>query len=167
MNDSLIAPRKARRRLLQLAASAAALAVSPVLQAQLAPNIAALRQAALAQALRQLVGAATLRQGRVKIDMPPLIENGNSVPITVRVESPMSATDYVQAIHVLTEKNLQPMVVSARLGPRAGRAVLSTRARIADTGAVIAIAHLSDGSFWSDQVQAVVTLSACLEEGLI
>ncbi len=167
MNARLTDPRVARRRFLQFVGSATALTASPVLQAQLAPNIAALRKEALEQALHRLAGAAVLHQGRVKIDIPPLIENGNSVPLTVRVESPMSATDYVQAIHVLTEKNLQPMVISARFGPRSGHAVLHTRVRIADTGKVIAIAHLSDGSFWSDQVQAVVTLSACLEDGLI
>ena len=68
---------------------------------------------------------------------------------------------------VLTEKNPQPYVVSAYLGPRAGRASIATRARIADTGRVIAIAQLSDGSFWSDTVSVVATLSACLEDGLI
>jgi sulfur-oxidizing protein SoxY len=73
----------------------------------------------------------------------------------------------VKAIHVFTEKNPQPFVMSAHLGPRAGRARISTRARIADTGKVIAIAQLSDGSYWSDTVSVVVTLSACLEDGLI
>ena len=68
---------------------------------------------------------------------------------------------------MLTEKNPQPYVVSAYLGPRAGRASIATRARIADSGRVIAIAQLSDGSFWSATVSVVVTLSACLEEGLI
>jgi sulfur-oxidizing protein SoxY len=68
---------------------------------------------------------------------------------------------------VFTEKNPQPRVVSARLGPRAGRARIATRARIADSGTVLAIARMSDGSFWSDSVSVVVTLSACLEDGLI
>ena len=73
----------------------------------------------------------------------------------------------MRAIHVFTEKNPQPNVIGAWLGPRAGRAVLATRARIADSGQVIAIAQMSDGSFWSDSAEVVVTLSACLEEGLI
>jgi sulfur-oxidizing protein SoxY len=89
------------------------------------------------------------------------------VPLTVTVESPMTAADHVKSIHVFTEKNPQPNVLSAYLGPRAGRARVTTRARIADTQTVTAIAHLSDGSFWSDSVAVVVTLSACLEEGLI
>jgi len=135
--------------------------------AQLPPNIAALRQAALEEAIRKVVGDAQVRPGKVKLDLPPLIDNGNTVPLSVTVDSPMTEADHVKAIHLFTEKNPQPFVMSAHLGPRAGRARLSTRARIADTGKVIAIAQLSDGSYWSDTVSVVVTLSACLEDGLI
>jgi sulfur-oxidizing protein SoxY len=136
-------------------------------EAQLTPNLAALRKAALEEAVRKVTGGAALRPGRVKLNLPPLIENGNSVPLTVTVDSPMTPADHVRAIHVFTEKNPQPNVIAAWLGPRAGRATLTTRARIADTGSVIAVAQMSDGSFWSDSVQVVVTLSACLEDGLI
>jgi sulfur-oxidizing protein SoxY len=118
-------------------------------------------------AMKKVLGEAPLRKGKVTLDVPPLIENGNTVPLTVSVESPMTAADHVKAIHVFTEKNPQPHVITAHLGPRAGRASLATRARIADTGRVIAIAQMSDGSFWSDTVSVVVTLSACLEDGLI
>jgi len=135
--------------------------------AQLPPNIAALRQAALDEAVRKVTGGAPVRAGKVKLDIPPLIDNGNTVPLTVTVESPMTEADHVKAIHVFTEKNPQPVVIGAHLGPRAGRAKLATRARIADTGKVIAIAEMSDGSFWSETVSVVVTLSACLEDGLI
>lgn len=152
-----------RRQFLILTAGALA---APV-QAQLPPNVAQLRKAAFDQAIRDVVGAAPLRSGKVKLEMPPLIDNGNAVPVTITVESPMTAADHVRAIHLFTEKNPQPRVISAQLGPRAGRALLTTRARIADTGSVIAIAQMSDGSFWSDRVEVVVTLSACLEEGLI
>jgi sulfur-oxidizing protein SoxY len=137
------------------------------IQAQLAPNEAALRRAAYQQALRKVVGDAQVRRGRVKLALPPLIDNGNSVPLSVAVESPMTAADHVKAIHVFTEKNPLPDVVSVHLGPRAGRATLSTRVRLADTQTVVAIAQLSDGSFWSDSAEVVVTLSACLEDGLI
>jgi sulfur-oxidizing protein SoxY len=135
--------------------------------AQLPPNIAALRQAALDEGVRKVTGGAQVRAGKVKLDLPPLIDNGNTVPLTVTVESPMTEADHVKAIHVFTEKNPQPFVIGAHIGPRAGRAKLATRARIADTGKVIAIAEMSDGSFWSDTVSVVVTLSACLEDGLI
>lgn len=141
--------------------------VAGAAHAQLPPNIAELRKAALDQAMRKVVGGAQVRHGRVKLEVPPLIDNGNAVPLSVEVESPMTAADHVKAIHVFTERNPQPYVLSVYLGPRAGRARIATRARIADTGAVSAIAQLSDGSFWSDSVKVVVTLSACLEEGLI
>ena len=137
------------------------------LYAQLDPNIQAKRKAALEAAIAKVVGDAPLREGKVKLDVPPLIDNGNTVPITITVDSPMSASNHVKTIHLFTEKNPQPYVITAHLGPRAGRAMLSTRARIADTGRVIAIAELSDGTFWSDTVSVVVTLSACLEDGLI
>jgi sulfur-oxidizing protein SoxY len=135
--------------------------------AQLPPNIEAIRKAAFAEAIRKVLGNAQVREGKVKLDVPPLIDNGNAVPLSVEVESPMTATDHVKAIHVFTERNPQPYVLSAHLGPRAGRARIATRARIADTGTVTAIAQMSDGSFWSGSVKVVVTLSACLEEGLI
>ena len=153
-----------RRQFLALACGA--LAAGEV-AAQLDPNIQAQRAAALESAVRKVTGGKPVRAGKVKLDVPPLIDNGNTVPLSVSVESPMTAADHVTAIHVLTEKNPQPYVISAYLGPRAGRARIATRARIADTGRVIAIAQLSDGSFWSDSVSVIVTLSACLEEGLI
>ena len=114
--------------------------------------------------MRKVVGDAPPRRGKVKLDLPPLIDNGNAVPLSVTVESAMTPADHVRVIHVFTEKNPQPYVISAYLGPRAGRAWFATRARIADTGTVIAIAQMSDGSFWSDSVSVVVTLSACLED---
>ncbi|MGH8732281.1 MAG: SoxY-related AACIE arm protein [Burkholderiales bacterium] len=143
------------------------LGVAGAAHAQLPPNIGEIRKKALDEAMRKVVGNAQVRHGRVKLDIPPLIDNGNAVPLSVEVESPMTAADHVKAIHVFTERNPQPYVLTVHLGPRAGRARISTRARIADTGAVTAIAQLSDGSFWSDSVKVVVTLSACLEEGLI
>ena len=114
-------------------------------------------------AIRKVVGESSLKKGRVKIDLPPLIENGNAVALTVSSESPMTAADHVKAIHVVTEKNPQSNVVSIYLGPRAGRASVATRIRLADSQKVIAIAQMSDGSFWSDEVEVIVTLAACLE----
>ena len=151
----------------QFLIAATALAVPTAAEAQLDPNLAQKRKAAFQDALKRIVGDGPVRKGRVKVQLPPLIDNGNSVPLSVSVESPMTAADHVKAIHVFTEKNPLPDVVSAYLGPRAGRAGIATRIRIADTQTVTAIAQLSDGSFWSDSAEVVVTLSACLEEGLI
>jgi sulfur-oxidizing protein SoxY len=120
--------------------------------------------AAMEDAIRNVTGAARITPGRVKLELPPLSENGNAVPLTLTVESPMTEADHVKALHVFTEKNPQPDVVSVRLGPRAGRARVSTRIRLADTQTVVAICELSDGSFWSARADVVVTLAACLEE---
>jgi sulfur-oxidizing protein SoxY len=115
------------------------------------------------EAIRALVGGGTLRKGRVKLDLPPLVENGNAVPLTVTVDSAMSAMDRVRAIHVIAEKNPQPVVAVLRFGPRAGRAAASTRIRLADSQTVVAVAEMADGSFWSGSAEAVVTMSACVE----
>jgi sulfur-oxidizing protein SoxY len=118
---------------------------------------------AMKAAIKKVIGDAPLRKGKVKLDVPPIVENGNSVTLEVSVDSPMTANDYVKAIHVFNEKNPQPNIIGARLGPRAGRAQLSTRVRLADSQNLIAIAEMSDGTFYSDDVDVVVTIAACLE----
>ena len=124
---------------------------------------AAATPAAMDEAIRMLVGKATVKRGRVKLELPPIVENGNTVPLTVTVDSPMSETDHVTDIHVFNEKNPQPYVAAFDLGPRAGKAVVSTRIRLADSQQVVAIARLSDGSFWSDSADVIVTLAVCAE----
>ena len=120
--------------------------------------------ATLASAIRNVVGAAVVKTGKVKLDIPPLVENGNTVPMTLSVTSPMTPDDYVKSIHVFNEKNPQPNVGNFYLGPRAGRAQVSTRIRLADSQKIVAIAQLSDGSFWQTSIDVVVTLAACTEE---
>jgi sulfur-oxidizing protein SoxY len=120
--------------------------------------------ATLAAAIRNVVGAAPVKTGKVKLDVPPLVENGNTVPMTVSVASPMAPEDHVKSIHVFNERNPQPNIANFYLGPHAGRAQVSTRIRLADTQKVVAIAKLSDGSFWSATVDVVVTLAACTDE---
>ena len=113
--------------------------------------------------MKKVVGEASLRKGRVKLELPPLIENGNSVTMTVTVDSPMTPADYVKGIYVFNEKNPQPNVINIHLGPRAGRANIQTRIRLADSQRVIAVAEMNDGTFWSDEIEVIVTLAACLE----
>jgi sulfur-oxidizing protein SoxY len=115
-------------------------------------------------AIRQIVGEAAVKPGKIKLDLPPLVENGNTVAMAVSVDSPMTAKDYVKAVHVVTEKNPQPNVISVKLGPRAGKAEIQTRVRLADTQTVIALCEMSDGSFWSDKLDVIITLGACLED---
>jgi sulfur-oxidizing protein SoxY len=150
-----------RREFLRLAGGAGlGLGLACVLTAR--PVEAASAQ--MQDAIRRVVGSARVTPGRVTLDLPPLVENGNTVPLAVSVESPMTEADHVRAIHLFTEKNPQPDVASFRFGPRAGRASVATRIRLADTQTVVAIGELSDGSFWSASVAVVVTLAACLED---
>ena len=156
-DDTLQATR--RRFLIDTAALAGAVGI----WLPLAAGPASATPASMRAAIRKVVGEAPVTKGRLKIDLPPLIENGNAVSLTVAVESPMTVEDHVKAIHVFTEKNPQPNVISVQLGPRAGRATFSSRIRLADSQKVIAIAQMSDGSFWSDEIEVIVTLAACLE----
>jgi sulfur-oxidizing protein SoxY len=149
-----------RRQFLGLAGGAAMLGAVPVVTLRPADATPAM----LAAAIRNVVGTATVRTGKVKLDVPPLVENGNTVPMTVSVASPMTPDDYVKSIHVFNEKNPQPNIGNFYLGPRAGRAQVSTRIRLADSQKIVAIAHLADGSFWSVSVDVVVTLAACTDE---
>jgi sulfur-oxidizing protein SoxY len=114
-------------------------------------------------AIYKLIGNAPLRSGRVTVDLPALVENGNTVPLTVRVDSPMTPADHVKAIHVFVEKNPLPMVASFRFGPRSGRAEVTTRIRLADPQTVQVVCEMSDGSFWSGAADSVVTAVACAE----
>lgn len=119
---------------------------------------------AVDEAMKKITGGAQVRRGRVKLDAPALIENGNSVVLSVHVESPMTESDHVKAIHVFAPKNPLPAMISVHLTPRSGRAQFTTRVRVADTQTLMALAQMSDGSFWQDSVDVVVTLAACLEE---
>jgi sulfur-oxidizing protein SoxY len=159
MQDSISST---RRGFLGLAGSAALCGAVPVVTVRPAEATPAM----LASAIRNVVGEAEVHAGKVKLDIPPLVENGNTVPMTVSVTSPMTADDYVKAIYVFNEKNPQPNIGNFHLGPQAGRAQVSTRIRLADSQKVTAIAQLSDGSFWSTSVDVVVTLAACTEEVL-
>lgn len=119
---------------------------------------------AMREAIGQIVGAGALRKGKVTLDLPPLVENGNTVPLTVSVDSPMSGADHVKAIHVFNEKNPQPYVITVRLGPRNGKASISTRIKLADAQQVVAVAEMNDGSFWTASADVVVTIAACIED---
>ena len=145
-----------RRDFIALAGSAAIFAVT-LRPAEATP-------ATLAAAIRNVVGAEPVKTGKVKLDVPPLVENGNTVPMTVSVASPMAPEDHVKSIHVFNEKNPQPNIANFYLSPQSGRAQVSTRIRLADTQKVVAIARLSDDTFWQVTTEIVVTLAACTEE---
>ena len=117
----------------------------------------------LAAAVAAFAGGAPVRAGRVELDIAPLVENGNTVPVTVRVPSPMTEADHVKAIAIFNQRNPQRDVANFSLGPRAGRATVSTRIRLAGSQQLVAVAKMSDDSCWSKSVDVLVTLAACVE----
>ncbi|MEQ1805075.1 MAG: SoxY-related AACIE arm protein [Burkholderiaceae bacterium] len=132
-----------------------AVAAAPLARA-MAPDLRA--------AIDAFTAGAVVREGRVEIDVAPLVENGNAVPIAISVDSPMSDADHVVAIALFNERNPQRDVARFTLGPRAGRARIATRIRLATSQQLVAVARLSDGSHWSRSVDVIVTLAACIEE---
>jgi len=116
------------------------------------------------KAIEAVTRGAKINTGKVTLDIPPLVENGHTVPLSVTVDSPMTDADHVRAIHIFNENNPQPHVLYANLGPRSGRALLSTRIKLNASQRIVAIAELSDGGFWSGAAEVVVTLAACVEE---
>jgi len=114
-------------------------------------------------AINTFTGGAAVRDGRVKLDLSPLVENGNTVPVTVSV--PGFDAAQVRRLAPFTERNPQPEVAVFTLGPLAGRAQVATRMRLATSQTVVALAQMADGSVWRQRVDVVVTLAACVEGG--
>ncbi|WP_084396843.1 SoxY-related AACIE arm protein [Henriciella aquimarina] len=113
-------------------------------------------------AIRALFGDRLINDGKVTVKLPPIAENGNSVAIGVSVDSPMSEDDYVKQIALFSPRNPIADVARFHLGPRAGKAEVSTRIRMAGTQTVRAIAEMNDGSLWKGTASTVVTLAACV-----
>ena len=158
MSDKCMTSALSRRGLFRAAGASAAVLAG----AASAPRAASAQAAAgHMEVLSKLVGGKAPQSGRVKIRMPEIAENGNTVPITVSVDSPMTAQDHVKAVHVVTDGNPRPEIMSVRFTPAAGKAELSTRMRLAKSASVIAYAEMSDGSVWSASTQAKVTIGGC------
>ncbi len=116
-------------------------------------------------ALQSILRGAEMRRGRVRLELPSIGENGHSVPMTVRVDSPMSEADHVRRIDLVSGKNPVPLMASFFFSPHMGRAEIESRVRLNGTQRVTAVAQLSDGSFWFDAADIVVNESACLDGG--
>ena len=154
MNAPLRLADPARRRALHAGAALLVVAVSPAALAD-APTLAA--------AIDAYTGGRPAQPGPVTIDAARLVDNGNAVPVTVRVDSPMTPADHVTAIALFNERNPERDVARFTLTPRCGRAEVSTRIRLATSQKLVAIAITSDGAVWSGSVDVVVTLAACIE----
>jgi sulfur-oxidizing protein SoxY len=138
-----------------------AVLVLPAAVAALSFRPAHATPASLAAAINAFTGGGAVRDGRVLLDIAPLVENGNAVPVTVAVDGSFAA----RRLALFTEQNPQPEVAVFTLGPLAGRTQVATRMRLATSQTVVAMAELADGSFWQQRVQVVVTLAACVEGG--
>jgi sulfur-oxidizing protein SoxY len=152
MDEPVPSAQPGRRRVLRaLAGGACMLVVRP---ARATPE-------ELAQVLRDLFGERPITPGRIKLEVPRLAENGNIVPVTVTVESPLTEQDYVKSIHLFAESNPQTRMLDAMLGPYSGRARVSTRVRVAISQHLHAVAVMSDDSLWSTAVEVEVTVGGC------
>jgi sulfur-oxidizing protein SoxY len=140
----------------------AALAAATLLTS---PALLASEDGGLDAAIAARTGGAAVTRGRVLLGIPGIAENGFSVFTTIEVDSPMTSTDHVKAIHLFSEKNPVSHIASFHLGARAGRAKVATNIRLATSQTVTAIAEMSDGSFWSDRRDVVVTIAACIDGG--
>lgn len=116
--------------------------------------------AEMAAAINTFTGGAKPQTGKVTFDIAQLIDNGNAVPVTISVDSPV---ENVKAIAIFTERNPQTEVAVFTLTPRAGKAEVSTRIRLATSQRLMAVARMSDGGYWSQQVEVIVALAACVE----
>jgi sulfur-oxidizing protein SoxY len=116
------------------------------------------------EAFRAIAGTREPKDGRVTLELAKIAETGNSVPVAVRVDSPMTPGDHVARIHLLSVGNPRPNVATFHLGPRAGIAEVGTRIKLSRTQQVVALAEMSDGSLWREQASIVVTLGACVED---
>lgn len=119
-------------------------------------------EATMAASIAALFGDRKVREGRVSLKLPPIAENGYSVPLDIAVDSPMSEDDHVRQIAVFSPRNPLPDVARFHLSPASGRAEIATRIRLAGSQDILAIAEMSDGSLWSGAASAVVTLAACV-----
>jgi len=127
----------------------------------LLPQAALADAGAVAEAMKGLIGDRKPQEGRITLDLPQIAENGNTVPLTVEIDSPMTEQDYCKAVHVLADKNPRPDVATFRFTPACGKAAASTRMRLAKTQNVVAVAEMSDGSVYMAKSEVKVTIGGC------
>jgi sulfur-oxidizing protein SoxY len=150
--DTLVIP--TRRGVLALAAGGVAVT--------LAPRPASAQFSAPTQAaIDRIRGSRTPQEGRITLRVPPIAENGNTVPLSVAVDSPMTAADHVKTIHVFADKNPTPDVAVFHLTPAMGRASADTRIRLGQTQEVVALAEMSDGTLFMARAEVKVTIGGC------
>jgi sulfur-oxidizing protein SoxY len=111
--------------------------------------------------IKKFTGGKSPQQGRVKLDLPEIAENGNTVPMTVSVESPMTEQSYVSDVLVVADGNPNAGVVTFHFSPASGAAEANTRIRLATSQNIIAVAKMNDGSFFMASRPVKVTIGGC------
>lgn len=132
-----------------------------LLSAALAPHMVLADEKAVNEELKKLYGDKKAEAGKIKLDVPQIAENGLVVPVGVEIESPMSADDYVKAVHIFAEGNPVPQVVSYRFTPSCGKASAATRMRLAQTQNVVCMAEMSNGKLYAAKAEVKVTIGGC------
>lgn len=114
------------------------------------------------EAMMKLIGDRKPGEGSmIKLDLPEIAENGNTVPMKFEIDSPMSAADYVKSVHVFAEGNPRPDVATFHFSPASGKAAASTRMRLAKTQNIVAVAEMSDGKVYMTKKEVKVTIGGC------
>lgn len=126
-----------------------------------APRLALADKATAGAVIRGEFGDRPRQRGRIAIDLPKLAETGNSVPLKIAVDSPMTDADHVRRVMVVAEENPRPRVIDAYFTPASGRAAFSTRIRLNGDQRVLVFAEMSDGSLWTEETEVRVTVGAC------
>ena len=136
-------------------------AVAGLLTITLAPLRSSGADADVAAAIIKEFGERIAQLGKVNVKLPGLAETGNLVPISVSVDSPMSASDRVARVCIFADRNPRPFIGEMAFGPSAGKAAFSTNMRLSGTQDVIVIAEMADKSLWKSETRVTVTVGAC------
>jgi len=127
----------------------------------LAPALALADAKMVADEIKKLYGDKALKEGRIKLDLPSIAENGLVVPLSFEIESPMTDADYVKAVHFFAEGNPLPLIASFNFTPLAPKAAASIRIRLAQTQNIIAVAEMSNGDVYTAKKEVKVTIGGC------
>jgi sulfur-oxidizing protein SoxY len=111
--------------------------------------------------IKKLYGDKAMAEGKIKLDIPEIAENGLVVPVNVEVESPMTEADYVKAVHIYADGNPQPGIVSYSFTPACGKASAATRMRLAQTQNIVCVAEMSNGALHMAKANVKVTIGGC------
>ncbi len=152
------APQDPQRRRLLIGLGAGGLAIVGM---TLVPRAVLADVDAMMMAVKERIGDKATMEGRISLELPQIAENGNTVPIAFEIDSPMTESDYVKAVHIFAEKNPLPNVASFHFTLRSGKARASTRMRLAKTQNVVAVVEMSDGSVYMAKTEVKVTIGGC------